>query len=111
MNVPNAESHILTPHTPHATLIPLQGTTPTNLITTNLTHAGVSSFVAPFSFSLSLLEDDPSSARLVTSNALGKNVLTIPFNGQLNILAHKLPHVVKNVICTVATPTPPLLLE
>lgn len=93
MNEPKKQSFIDTPHTPHATLMPDQGTMPMRRRTESLIQAddfGFSSLVAP------------SIAFRVISNARGNVFTKNGASGAASRLANIEPKVVKSVSKSVA---------
>jgi hypothetical protein len=94
MNVPSAQSYRETPHTPHATLMPDQGTTPMRRRIDKRTHA------AP-RLVLTAESEDPSSAARPISRILGKNAVISGASGVANSVAQIEPAVVSAVSSSV----------
>ena len=121
MNAPSAQSASGTPHTPHATLIPDHGTTPTSRSTHSRTHAGVASAAGGFRGVSSVSFCEPSSASSeagasvyradaavpsiafrVISSARGMKRTTNGASGAASSVAHSDPAVVSAVSSSVA---------
>lgn len=96
MNAPKKQSVNGTPQTPHAMLIPDQGTTPMRRSTDKRTQAGDLG-ADPAAKSVS-----PSKAFRVISSARGKSRLRVGARGALRAVAITDPMVVKKVNSKVA---------
>lgn len=104
MNEPNMQSHVGTPQTPQAILIPDHGTTPTSLSTESLTQAPE----VLDNESTSASVDDggllawPSNAERVISRTRGRKRMTSGASGAASDDAQSEPIVVRNVNRIVA---------
>lgn len=97
MNVPSAQSKSETPHTPHAMLMPDQGTTPMRRSKDRRTQAGDCAFLPAASASA-----PPSSAVRVSESTRGKNCVMSGASGIASSVADSEPSVVSVVRSSVA---------
>jgi hypothetical protein len=96
INAPRTTSGMGTPHTPQATLIPLQGTTPMSLRTLRRTHA------VEVDVELLVESDDPLIAARVRSRARGKSWDRMGESGAARRAAQREPRAVRVVRRRVA---------
>jgi len=96
MNAPKKQSVKGTPQTPHAILIPDQGTTPMRRSIDKRTQAG------DFGADPAVKSVSPSRAFRVMSSARGKNLLRTGARGALSAVAITDPMVVNKVNSKVA---------